>query len=280
MRLGSVFFWWAGQLSVRSGQALSGIVGKCQEISGNVSKHRMSPKMPGMNEYRDPAIRAPFGAHSDAHALPVLYSFRRCPYAIRARMALYASGLPFKTIEVSLKNKPARLVELSPKATVPVLVLPGGEVIDESLDIMRWALGQSDPAHWLRQSQELSGRVGQQASVDPFVLLKRNDTDFKHWLDRYKYPVRYPDERIDVAHAREMAMQTLIWPLARVLEGARWLGGDAPCLEDVAIFPFVRQFSGVDPTWFHESVPQSVQSWLQDWLDSKLFERVMRKVQG
>ena len=233
-----------------------------------------------MNSYCDQTVQVQSGTPGDAHMLPILYSFRRCPYAIRARMVLYASGVPFETVEVSLRNKPARLIELSPKATVPVLVLPGDKVIDESLDIMRWALGQSDPQNWLRQSQLQSDLAQTSESDPPAILLKANDTDFKHWLDRYKYPVRYPDEGIDVAHARAMAMQALIWPLSHALQSERWLGGGAPCLEDVAIFPFVRQFSGVEPAWFQKSVPQSVQSWLQGWLDSALFERVMRKAQG
>ncbi|WP_227870722.1 glutathione S-transferase N-terminal domain-containing protein [Orrella marina] len=178
-----------------------------------------------MNSYCDPTVQVQSGTPGDAHMLPILYSFRRCPYAIRARMALYASGVPFETVEVSLRNKPARLIELSPKATVPVLVLPGDKVIDESLDIMRWALGQSDPQNWLRQSQLQSDLAQTSESDPPAILLKANDTDFKHWLDRYKYPVRYPDEGIDVAHARAMAMQALIWPLSHALQSERWLGG-------------------------------------------------------
>lgn len=230
---------------------------------------------------------APINSHNNSHndsfnysSLPVLYSFRRCPYAIRARMALYASGVKFQTIEVSLRNKPARLVELSPKATVPVLVLPGDEVIDESLDIMRWALGQSDTLGWLERSRARAAMLQVDATAGPTApatLLRANDTQFKHWLDRYKYPVRYPQESIDVAHARHQAMQALIWPLASALSEERWLGGNEPGLEDVAIFPFVRQFSGVEPDWFAQNVPDAVRSWLQHWLDSALFAQVMQK---
>lgn len=196
---------------------------------------------------------------------PELFSFRRCPYAIRARMALYASGQSFQITEVSLRAKPERLCTLSPKATVPVLVLTDGQVIDQSLDIMRWALSKSDPLGWLSRS-------GTAHSLD---LLARNDGEFKHWLDRYKYPDRYPRECVGVA--REKAMQALIHPLADLLKSQPYIGGCEASLEDVAIFPFIRQFSGVDPVWFASEVSPSVQGWLADWLRSPLFERVMRK---
>lgn len=215
---------------------------------------------------------------------PELFSFRRCPYAIRARMALYASGQSFHVSEVSLRNKPERLIALSPKATVPVLVLSDGRVIDESLDIMRWALAQSDPLGWLSRS-------GTQQAME---LLVRNDGPFKHWLDRYKYPGRYadadtadtdpdakPDAKPDAGNctivAREHAMQVLINPLGSLLNSQPFIGGDDASVEDVAIFPFVRQFSGVEPAWFATHVPRSVQDWLATWLRSALFEQVMQK---
>ena len=116
--------------------------------------------------------------------LPVLYSFRRCPYAIRARLALRISGLPLELREVSLKSKPPEMLALSAKGTVPVLVLPDGLVIDESLDIMRWALSQNDPEAWLSH-----GPLN-----DMLALIAINDGKFKHALDRYKYPNRYPQE--------------------------------------------------------------------------------------
>ena len=114
--------------------------------------------------------------------LPVLYSFRRCPYAMRARMALAISGQACELREVVLKAKPPELLAASPKASVPVLVLPGGEVIDQSLDIMCWALGQSDPGQWLPQAPQ---------AAQVLALIEDCEQTFKHHLDRYKYPGRY-----------------------------------------------------------------------------------------
>ena len=114
---------------------------------------------------------------------PILYSFRRCPYAMRARLALYASGANVELREIVLRDKPAHMLEISPKATVPVLLLQDGKVIDESLDIMIWALGRQDPDEWLASDE-----------VTTQELIKRNDNEFKYALDRYKYPNRYPDE--------------------------------------------------------------------------------------
>ena len=205
--------------------------------------------------------------HTRVGPIPVLYSFRRCPYAIRARMALAASGVAYETVEVSLRDKPARLIELSPKATVPVLVLPGDVVLDESLDIMRWALGQSDGLGWLARADKPDARQ----------LLHANDTTFKYWLDRYKYPARYPGEAVTGREARHQAVRALISPLNHLLEIRPWLGGEQPSLEDVAIFPFVRQFACVEPAWFQSQVPQAVRDWLAHWLQSELFARVMQK---
>lgn len=116
-----------------------------------------------------------------ADNLPILYSFRRCPYAIRARMAIIYASIPVEIREVELKNKPEDMLAISPKGTVPVLEITNGAVIEESLDIMRWALAQHDLEHWLRFSNE-AGR-----------LIKWNDGDFKYYLDRYKYADRFPD---------------------------------------------------------------------------------------
>lgn len=197
-----------------------------------------------------------------------LFSFRRCPYAMRARMALYCSETPFTVIEVSLRQKPARLLELSPKGTVPVLVADG-QVIDQSLDIMHWALQQSDPAGWLHRSGQ----------AVPAALLQCNDQAFKHWLDRYKYPNRYPDESTLGLLARDKAVAALLTPLAQYLSEHAYLGGQAPALEDVAIFPFVRQFAAVEPEWFQETMPAGLQRWLSHWVTHPLFERVMQKPQ-
>lgn len=197
---------------------------------------------------------------------PLLYSFRRCPYAIRARLALAQAGVAVQTVEVDLKHKPAALLAVSPRATVPVLVLPTGQVLAESLDIMRWALAQHDPAGWLLSCQ--TERDG--------ILVKTTDSAFKHWLDRYKYAERHPDQTSE--HYRQQAVDSLIAPLELALSAdGPWLGGAQPVLADAAIFPFVRQFAAVDPAWWASSPFPATRAWLQSWLGSELFAGVMRK---
>lgn len=197
---------------------------------------------------------------------PLLYTFRRCPYAIRARLALAQAGVAVRTVEVDLKHKPAALLAVSPQATVPVLVLPGGQVLTESLDIMRWALAQHDAAGWL---------LAHQPERDE-ILIKTTDTAFKHWLDRYKYAERHPGQTRE--HYRQQAVDCLIAPLDQALStDGLWLGGAQPVLADAAIFPFVRQFAAVDPAWWANSPFPATRAWLQSWLGSELFAGVMRK---
>lgn len=188
---------------------------------------------------------------------PTLYSFRRCPYAMRARMALIASGTQFSLVEVTLSAKPVELLAASPKATVPVLVLPDGTVIDESLDIMRWALARRDPGDWL-------------SSVDE-VLITTNDGPFKHHLDRYKYPQRHNSD--PVAH-RTAALE-ILEALERRLAAWPQLHGDAPGFTDIALFPFVRQFAAADAGWFAAQPLPMVQDWLARHLASPLFAAAM-----
>ena len=198
---------------------------------------------------------------------PLLYSFRRCPYAIRARLALAQAGVAVQTVEVDLKHKPAALLAVSPRATVPVLVLSTGEVLTESLDIMRWALAQHDPAGWL---------LSRQFERDE-LLVKTTDTAFKYWLDRYKYAERHPDQTRE--HYRQQAVDGLIAPLEHALNAdGPWLGGAQAVLADAAIFPFVRQFAAVEPAWWAGSPFPATQAWLQRWLASALFEGVMHKL--
>jgi len=198
--------------------------------------------------------------------LPLLYSFRRCPYAIRARLALAQAGVAVRTVEVDLKHKPPGLLAVSPRATVPVLVLPAGQVLTESLDIMRWALAQHDRAGWLQSPQP---------ERDEF-LIKTNDTAFKNWLDRYKYAERHPDQSRE--HYRQQAVDVLIAPLEEALSHAGpWLGAARPVMADASIFPFVRQFAAVEPAWWASSQFTATQVWLQSWLASDLFLGVMRK---
>ena len=199
-------------------------------------------------------------------ALPVLYSFRRCPYAMRARLALAISGHTCELREVVLRNKPQGLLQVSPKATVPVLVLPGGQVLDESLDIMRWALAQHDPEGWLTPS---TGTL-----ADMLVLIAECDGAFKQALDRCKYPSRYPEA--DTIQARTQAEQWLQGLNARLAEH-RFLFGHHATLADMAIAPFVRQFAGIDAMEWDAQPWAALQVWLAQWQASSLFESVMHK---
>ena len=188
---------------------------------------------------------------------PILYSFRRCPYAMRARLALLASGTVCEIREVKLAAKPAEMLAASPKGTVPVLVLPDGEVIDESLDVMRWALRLSDPQGWLAQEDA--------------ELIAINDGAFKHHLDRYKYPERHAS---DPAEHRAAGIAILAG-LDRRLSSAANLCGEAMGITDAAIVPFVRQFAQTDRAWFDGQPLPALQAWLDRHLASPLFERAM-----
>ncbi len=200
---------------------------------------------------------------------PILYSFRRCPYAMRARMALFQSGKPYEHREIILRDKPAHMLEISPKGTVPVLLLPDGTVIDESLDIVSWSLSQNDPENWL-----LKGNKAEQREIQ--ALISQNDNDFKPLLDRYKYPNRYPDENEDTLgeKARDKATTYL-----KTLEDrlSNNLFRDTPCKADITIFPFIRQFAHVDREWFdHQNLPK-LQNWLSAHKESALFKTIMKK---
>ena len=193
-------------------------------------------------------------------AHPILYSFRRCPYAMRARMALWMAGVTVKLREVKLAAKPPALLVASPKATVPVLVLDDGRVIDESLDIMRWALAQHDPESWL---------AGEDAA-----LIAANDGSFKHHLDRAKYPGRYEE---DGTTDHRTAALALLAPIEARLAQAPYLCGEARSLTDIALFPFIRQFAAIEPEWFAAQPVPGLQAWLADLLASDLFTAIMPK---
>jgi glutathione S-transferase len=196
-------------------------------------------------------------------ALPLLYSFRRCPYAIRARMALLVAGVAVEVHEVALRQKPAALLAASPKATVPVLVTPEGLVIDESLAIMRWALLQNDPDGWL--AADPSG------AAQGWISLC--DDTFKPLLDGYKYANRHPEH--SPAEHRRQALAAFIEPLDVQLRTTHWLAGPHISIADVAVFPFVRQFAGVDKPCFEAQALPALQAWLAHWLGGELFKRVM-----
>ncbi|MBD8095027.1 glutathione S-transferase [Pseudomonas fluorescens] len=192
----------------------------------------------------------------------LLYSFRRCPYAMRARLALRYSGVPVQIIEVSLKAKPAEMLTLSPKGTVPVLCV-NGRVIEESLEIMQWALAQHDPDNWSLQG-------------DPRVqaLIAENDQVFKHHLNRYKYAERYPEQPME--HYRAEG-EEFLQKLDTLLAGRDFLLAEHLSLADVALAPFVRQFAHVDREWFACTPYHRLQAWLQRFLESPLFVAVMAK---
>jgi glutathione S-transferase len=191
-----------------------------------------------------------------------LYSFRRCPYAMRARMALRYSGVPVDIVEVSLKAKPAEMLAISPKGTVPVLNAEG-RVIDESLEIMRWALAQNDPDDWL-----LAG----DSRIDE--LIEANDQGFKVHLNRYKYAERYPEQPMEFYRAEGTVF---LQRLEGLLNDRDYLLTDHPSLADIALLPFVRQFAHVDREWFAQTPYPRLQAWLQRFLESDLFTSIMKK---
>jgi len=197
---------------------------------------------------------------------PVLYSFRRCPYAIRARLALRASAVQVALREVVLADKPAALRERSAKATVPVLVVNDLEVMDESLDIMVWALQQNDPQGWLLKDDRLI--------VESKRLVTANDSEFKPWLDRYKYADRFPEYPMEYYRGQA---EVFLLRLEAMLAHSPFLLGERPTLPDMAIFPFIRQFANVDKQWFDNSPYPFLQTWLAELLGSPLFASVMEK---
>lgn len=192
---------------------------------------------------------------------PILYSFRRCPYAMRARMALLVSGTACHIREVKLSQKPQELIAASPKATVPVIVRADGGVIAESLDIMRWALERHDPEGWLER--------------DDRALVEANDGPFKAHLDRYKYPGRHGSDPTE----HRAAGLALLGTLEARLAARANLCGDARGLADVATFPFVRQFAQTDRAWFDAQALPNLQAWLSQHLASALFGAIMVRLE-
>lgn len=197
---------------------------------------------------------------------PVLYSFRRCPYAMRARQAIAQAGIQVVLREVQLRNKPAELLAASAKGTVPVLVLPAGEVIEESLDIMLWALRLNDPDDWLAAWDDAEARA----------LIDYNDGEFKYYLDRYKYADRYPEH--DQSHYR-LQGEAFLQRLEQRLQQTPYLFGQRFGLLDAAVAPFVRQFAAVDPGWFASAPYPALRRWLDAFTDSALFSSIMHNYQ-
>ncbi|MDQ6984066.1 MAG: glutathione S-transferase [Ghiorsea sp.] len=194
--------------------------------------------------------------------LPVLYTFRRCPYAMRARLALTYADIEVEYREIELKKKPQAMLDVSPKGTVPVLVLDDGKVIDESLDIMLWVLKQHDTDGWLKHRTQ------------SLVLIDENDSTFKGWLDKYKYADRFPEH--PQAYYREQG-EVFLTQLENLLQQRAYLHNNHPTLADYAIFPFIRQFTFVDKAWFDQATYPKLQTWLHYQLESELFEKIMVK---
>ncbi len=192
---------------------------------------------------------------------PILWTFRRCPYAIRARLALTCSGVKVELREIRLRDKPQAFLQTSASGTVPTLRL-ADKVFDESLDIMIWALEQNDPHRLLDMPQE------------GWDLITKNDGPFKAALDHTKYATRYPD--INQATERMKAASYLVG-LDKRLAGRSWLFGDRPTLADLALLPFVRQFAYIDREWFDAQEWPNLIAWLDRFLESEAFINVMHK---
>lgn len=194
--------------------------------------------------------------------LPILYSFRRCPYAMRARLALYASGITCELREVVLRDKPNEMIEISPKATVPVMQLQDGRVIEESRDIMIWAIEQNDPYGWSEYIEQLK------------ELVHINDFEFKQHLDKYKYSSRNPE--LSKEQHRENG-GFFLQLLNEKLEINKFLNGDKQTIIDLSVFPFIRQFAFVDKDYFDSLPYPHLQKWLEWHLESDFFKSIMTK---
>ena len=201
----------------------------------------------------------------------ILYSFRRCPYAMRARLALKHAGINVELREIDLNNPPDELIAISEEATVPVLHLPDGRVIDESWDIVQWAVKQNDPDLWLGENE--------QYLTESEMLIEMNDYSFKQDLDHYKYADRYPEHPME--YYREQG-EDFLQELEERLNSTRFLLSDQLSIADIGIFPFVRQFAMVDMNWFDQAPYPKLRQWLSGFTDSdaseaQLFSSVMEK---
>jgi len=195
--------------------------------------------------------------------IPILYSYRRCPYAMRARMALKYASIELEHREIALREKPKSMLLASPKGTVPVLCLDG-QVIDQSLDIMHWALQKSDPDGWKNVDEKIANK-----------WIESNDGLFKTLLDQYKYPNRYPE--LNPEEVLNTAIEFMLKPMESNLQQTKYLIGNQISWVDVAIFPFIRQFAGVNPQKFEDLALPATRKWLSHHVESQLFNAVMEK---
>jgi glutathione S-transferase len=190
--------------------------------------------------------------------LPILYSYRRCPYAMRARMGLKLAQIEVEIREISLSNKPQHMLQISPKGTVPVLLLPNGKVIDESLDIMCWALKER--------------ALGINLDAASKALIAENDSSFKRALDAYKYPERNKN-KTQIEHRADG--EVFLQKLETLLQKSEYLLEATPSIADIAIFPFIRQFAAVNESWFVTSNYPKLRAWLRSLVESSLFISVL-----
>ncbi len=196
---------------------------------------------------------------------PVLYSFRRCPYAMRARLAIFKANIKCELREVVLKDKPESMLLLSDKGTVPVLLTPDKKVIEQSSEVMHWALNQNDPDKWLDEDASQSQN-----------LIDYNDNEFKHYLDRYKYHVGYPEHSQEYYRDNAETFLKLLEKKLSENKGAALLGNRIS-FADIAVFPFIRQFAMVDFDWFKASQYDCLKKWFSNIEQSDLFQGCMKK---
>ena len=197
---------------------------------------------------------------------PILYSFRRCPYAIRARLAIQTSKIFVELREIKLQNKPLDFLQFSPKGTVPVLILDSENILDESMDIICWALKTNDPKNWLAK--------GQLNQTEINIILNTLEYDFKKNLDKYKYPSRY--DNINKNYYRNKNLKFLNH-LNNLLTMNKGFNCSHLSMIDYAIFPFVRQFRNVDKKWFDSLNLTFLNKWLFQLIDSNDFLSIMKK---
>ena len=202
--------------------------------------------------------------HKSKNNLPILYSFRRCPYAMRARMAIHISGQKCELREVLLRDKPPSMLEYSAKGTVPVLILQDGKVIDESLDVIDWALNLNDPDDWQRSKDKEKTKE----------LIKINDGEFKYHLDRYKYSKRYDNE--DPEFHRKKCLK-FIESINNELNNSEYIFDDNISYADIVLLPFIRQFRIADIEWFDSLPYDNLKKWLSSFLGSSLLNSIMKK---
>lgn len=210
----------------------------------------------------------------DSMNLPILYSLRHCPFAMRARLALYKSGLEVELRDVKLDNKPPAMLLASPKGTVPILVLPNDIVLDESLEVMLWSLASNDPENLLLASDDDTAPINQrQNQIDALLkFIHPYDANFKGCLERYKCAKRYHESNlIECRQACEVYIQDLEARLSK----HKYVFGEQESLADIAILPFIRQFAKVERRWYVSSTYSHVKRWLNDYLQTAMFNKVM-----